>query len=66
MTTLYGKVSRYAVWTSENSGDLFKANKISIDGVYVYFYLNGTLVKSYVATEFISNNPKLFESIKEQ
>ena len=66
MTQFIGEVSRFSVWTSDSEGDLFQANIIEIDKANIHFYLNTKLIKTYIVSEFIIHNPKLFEVIKEK
>jgi hypothetical protein len=58
-----GGVKRYAVWTSETGGDLFKADSIEITQGYVLFFLLNITIKNYKLPDFIRYNLNLFESI---
>lgn len=53
----------YMVWTSESSGDLFKADRILIYEKEIHFYRQKELVHKYVLHEFVQNNVELFEGI---
>lgn len=67
MNSIHLGWKRFAIWTSENEGDLFVANTVVVTDDFIEFYDDKTDTmtqkKRYKLSDFIRYNEKLFESL---
>lgn len=49
-------MSRFTVWTSENTGEFVRAERIVVDSDTVSFMVGDTVVKSYPAKQYLKYN----------